>query len=230
MNQARFGVSRLVGTTGFQNQFPLSAIGMSRFNSGDFTDIPLIELSGSFELGYSVNDDQADNETTWQYFDNTSWLKGRHNMNFGMEMRRYQDNYFSNNNMRGSITSSASRIFCWARVVRQPRATEQGIATCTRYRGLGVVQRYDRLRDFALFGQDSWKPWVRLTVNAGLRWEYIGLPTDIYGRDGAFDPRGTRRLPRDFRPRSASCRRAMLGTRCRELRRFPTRLPTRWAS
>lgn len=232
VNEARFGVSRLVGTTGFQNQFPLSAIGMSRFNSGDFTDIPLIELSGSFELGYSVNDDQADNETTWQYFDNTSWLKGRHNMNFGMEMRRYQDNYFSNNNMRGSIDIISFQNFLLGESgAAAPAGNGTGHSDMYEVTvASGVVQRYDRLRDFALFGQDSWKPWVRLTVNAGLRWEYIGLPTDIYGRDGAFDPRRYQAPARGFRPRSASCRRAMLGTRCRELRRFPTRLPTRWAS
>jgi len=29
----------------------------------------------------------------------------------------------------------------------------------------------------------------RVTINMGLRWEYIGLPIDLYGRDGGFDPR-----------------------------------------
>jgi len=29
----------------------------------------------------------------------------------------------------------------------------------------------------------------KLTINLGLRYEYIGLPVDLYGRNGAFDPR-----------------------------------------
>lgn len=191
VNEARMGISRLIGTTGFQNVFDLSSIGMTRFNSADFPDIPLIELSGSMELGYSVNDDQADTETTWQYFDNLSWLKGRHNMNFGVEMRRYQDNYYSNNEMRGSIDIISFQNFLLG---LSGAPTAQG-GNGTGYSDIyethvasGVVQRYDRLRDVALFAQDSWKPLLRLTINTGMRWEYLGMPTDIYGRDGAFYP------------------------------------------
>lgn len=191
VNEARMGLSRLIGTTSFQNVIPLTAIGMTRFNSADFSDIPLIELSGSLEMGYSVNDDQADTENTWQYFDNLSWLKGKHNMNFGAEMRRYQDNYYSNNNMRGSIDIISFQNFLLG---QSGAPTAQG-GNGTGYSDLyettvasGNVQRYDRLRDMAFFAQDSWKPLQSLTVNFGLRWEYIGLPTDIYGRDGAFYP------------------------------------------
>ena len=43
---------------------------MSRFNSSIFPDLPLIELSGSFEIGYSLNGDQSDTDNTFQFFDN----------------------------------------------------------------------------------------------------------------------------------------------------------------
>lgn len=191
VNEARMGLSRLIGTTGFQNVIDLSTIGMNRFNSADFPDIPLIELSGSFELGYSVNDDQADTENTWQYFDNLSWLKGRHNMNFGAEMRRYQDNYYSNNNMRGSIDIISFQNFLLGLSGAPTAQGGNGTGHSDMYENTvasGVVQRYDRLRDLAFFAQDSWKPTTRLTVNSGLRWEYLGMPTDLYGRDGAFYP------------------------------------------
>ncbi len=192
VNDLHIGVSRSLGRTGFENSIPLASIGMSRFNSGDFPDIPELEFSGSFEMGYTVSTDQADTENTWQYFDNLSWLKGKHNLTFGTEMRRYQDNYFSNNDMRGTLDFISFQNFMLG-LNGSPVAqggngtTHSDIFEATVASGL--VQRYDRIRDIALYAQDSWQPMPRLTINAGLRWEYLGMPTDIYGRNGAFDPR-----------------------------------------
>ena len=192
VNDFHFGLNRALGHTGLQNALPLSSIGMTRFNSGDFPDIPEIEYSGSFEMGYTVSTDQADTENTWQYFDNVSWLKGKHNMTFGVEMRRYQDNYFSNNDMRGTLDFISFQNFLLGENGGATASGGNGTGHSDIYEATvasGLVQRYDRLRDVALFAQDSWKPFTHLTVNAGLRWEYIGLPTDTQGRDGAFDPR-----------------------------------------
>jgi len=192
VNEFHFGLNRSLGKTGFQNQVPLASIGMSRFNSGDFPDIPEMEFSGSFEMGYTVSTDQQDTENTWQYFDNVSWLKGRHNMSFGVEMRRYQDNYYSNDDMRGTLDFISFQNFLLGLSGAPTTQGGNGTGHSDIYEetvASGVVQRYDRLRDVALFGQDSWHPLPRVTINAGLRWEYIGLPTDIYGRNGSFDPR-----------------------------------------
>jgi hypothetical protein len=192
VNDFHFGVSRLLGQTGEQNQIPLSSIGMTRFNSADFPDIPLIEWSSSLEFGYSVNADQADAETTWQYFDNVSWLKGKHSLNFGFEMRRYQDNYYSNNRMRGSLDFISIQNFLLGESGASAASGGNGTGYSDIYSmsvASGVVERYDRIRDVAMFAGDSWKPVPRMTLIAGVRWEYLGLPVDIYGRNGAFDPR-----------------------------------------
>jgi hypothetical protein len=192
VNDFHLGLNRALGHTGFQNQIPLSAIGMTRFNSSVFPDIPELEFSGSFEMGYTVSTDQSDTENTWQYFDNVSWLKGKHNMTFGVEMRRYQDNYFSNNDQRGTLDFISFQNFLLGETGAATTAGGNGTGHSDIYEetvASGQDQRYDRLRDFALFAQDSWKAAPRLTINGGLRWEYIGLPTDLYGRNGAFDPR-----------------------------------------
>jgi hypothetical protein len=191
VNDLHIGLNRALGHTGFQNQLQLAAIGMTRFNSATFSDIPEIMFSGSEELGYTVSTDQADTENTWQYFDNISWLKGKHNMTFGVEMRRYQDNYFSNNDMRGTLDFISFQNFLLGETGAATTAGGNGTGHSDIYEetvATGNDQRYDRLRDLALFAQDSWKPTTHLTINAGLRWEYIGLPTDLYGRNGAFEP------------------------------------------
>lgn len=192
VNEFRFGISRLLGSTGFENQIPISSVGMTRFNSATFPDLPQISSSGQFRLGYSVNADQADASTTWQYFDNLSWLKGHHSLNFGAEMRRYQDNYYSNNRMRGSIDILSFQNFLLGLSGAPIAQGGNGTGFSDLYTtsiASGVVQRYDRIRDFAGFVQDSWKAWPSVTINAGVRYEYIGLPVDLYGRNGAFDPR-----------------------------------------
>ena len=55
VNDARFGVSRTIGTVVPQDKFPLSAIGMNRFNSSEYNDIALMTVTGAFEIGYDTN-------------------------------------------------------------------------------------------------------------------------------------------------------------------------------
>jgi hypothetical protein len=189
VNEARIGVSRLAGATGFQNLLPLSSIGMQRFNSAQFTDIPEILLSGSFTLAYSVNADQADANTTWQYFDTLSWTHGKHQIQTGAELRRYQDNYYSNNRMRGEISFHTIQDF----LLGLPGGAVANGGNGTSYSNItsstvasGVAHRNDRMTDMAYFAQDSWRLSHNFTVNLGLRAEYIGQPVDRYGRNGAF--------------------------------------------
>ena len=192
VNEFHMGLNRTLGQTGFQNQIPLSAIGMSRFNSTVFPDIPEIELSGSFEMGYTISTDQADTENTWQYFDTVNWLKGKHNFQFGTEMRRYQDNYHSNTAMRGTLDFISIQNLLLGLSGASTALGGNGTGYSDIYESnvaSGVVQRYDRLRDIGLFAMDTWKASQRLTLLLGVRWEYVGLPVDIYGRNGAFDPR-----------------------------------------
>jgi len=192
VNDFHFGLNRALGHTGFQNPIPLSSIGMTRFNSSYFSDIPEIMLSGSMEFGYTESTDQSDVENTWQYFDNVSWLKGKHNMTFGTEMRRYQDNFFDNYFARGTLDFISIQNLLLGESGAPTAQGGNGTGHSDIYEanvGSGDVQRYNRIRDVALFAQDNWKPMQRVTVIAGIRWEYLGLPIDALGRSGGFDPR-----------------------------------------
>ena len=104
LNEARLGFSRLTGVVLPETQIPLSAVGMRRFNAQDFPDIPQIAVTGAFSIGYSVNADQGVNQNTFHWTDTLSWTPGRHQIRAGLEARRYQDNYYSNNRMRGTVT------------------------------------------------------------------------------------------------------------------------------
>src|SRR5258706_566055 len=53
----------------------------------------------------------------------------------------------------------------------------------------GDSMRADRVTDLAFFVQDDWKVSRKLSINAGIRWEYLGFAVDKFGRNGSFDTR-----------------------------------------
>ena len=192
VNEARMGFSRLLGVVRQETQIPLSGIGMKRFNSADFGDIPQITVTGAFSIGYSVNADQGVAQNTFHWVDTLAWTKGKHQLRGGFEARRYQDNYYSNNRMRGSMTLQSFGDF----LTGLPGTPLGEGGNGTGFSNInassvasGVAERADRMTDLALFVQDDWKVGSRLTINAGLRWEYLGLAVDKAGRNGSFDTR-----------------------------------------
>ncbi|HEV1288301.1 MAG TPA: TonB-dependent receptor [Bryobacteraceae bacterium] len=190
VNQARFGVSRVLGIVNPQAIFDLKDIGMSRFNSADYPDIPLITVTGAFAIGYDTNGDQGVFPTTWHYGDTLSWVKGKHNVRAGYEGRRYDDNYYSRNRYRGSLTIPTFADFLIG-LPGTPLAqggNGSGFSNIgTADVASGLPNGADRITDAGLFVQDDWKVSSRVTVNIGLRWDYLGWPVDKYGRRGNFD-------------------------------------------
>jgi len=192
VNEARMGFSRLTGVVLPETQIPLSAAGMRRFNAQDFPDIPQIAVTGAFSIGYSVNADQGVNQNTFHWTDTVSWTRGRHQIRAGLEARRYQDNYYSNNRMRGTVTIASFGDFL---VGLSGNAVAQG-GNGTGFSNInsgsvasGVASRADRITDMAGFLQEDWKVNSKLTINAGIRWEYLGYAVDKFGRNGSFDTR-----------------------------------------
>jgi outer membrane receptor protein involved in Fe transport len=189
-NDAQFGVSRTIGTVVPQDKIPLSDIGMTRFNSSEYNDLPLITVTGAFALGYDTNGDQSVHPTGYTYRDTLSWIRGRHQIRAGVEARRYDDNYYSRNSYRGSLSIQTMADFLLG-MAGAPVAQGGNGSTSSNINeavvASGIPDGADRITDLGLFLQDDWKVNSRLTLNLGLRWEYLGWPVDAFGRRGNFD-------------------------------------------
>jgi hypothetical protein len=102
----------------------------------------------------------------------------RHLFKLGALAERFQQNMVNPTFSLGTFTFPSLRAFL--------------LNTPTSFIGLGPTGAIDRYWRFTLFGfyvQDEFTVTPRLTVNAGLRYEFTTMPEDIYGRDSALpDP------------------------------------------
>jgi outer membrane receptor protein involved in Fe transport len=150
---------------------------MTRFNSAQFSDIPLFFTDDFGEEfgGISTNNDQAETANTFHLADTLSWTRGKHSFRFGGEMRRYQINLFNNFASRGFVEFASTPDFLQGNVE-------------VAFVGTGITDRGFRARDASAYFQDDWKVFKRLTLNLGVRYDYMGPSTDVKDRLGNFDP------------------------------------------
>ena len=121
---------------------------------------------------------QGRGDTTFQYNDTVSWVKGKQSIKFGAEFRRFRNNNF-NGGTGGTINFASMATF----LAGTPSSATETALPATP--GL-------RVNAFDAFVQDDIKLTSRLTVNAGLRWEYNGVPSEIHNRLGIYDFAGNR--------------------------------------
>lgn len=177
VNEARVGLNRIYTAQIAPDPATLSDIGMSRFNSSVFPGIPLIntlEYVPTFG-GISTNNDQASYNTTLSYADTLAWTIGKHTVRFGFEGRNYQINTFNNFASRGFLQYSTFADFLTGNIQQS-------------FIGTGQTYRDFRAHDASAFIQDDFKLSPRLTLNLGIRYEYLSPSTDRRNRLGNFDP------------------------------------------
>jgi hypothetical protein len=159
--------------------------------------IPNINVSGSFDFGGPTNEPQGRGDTTGALNDTLSWLKGRHSLAFGAEIRRAYNNNISENIGQFIFTPTIVNGVTTATSIQNFLADRA--STFQVQEGAGndrVVQPA-----WALFAQDSFKLRPNFTLNAGLRYEWNGAITDALGRFTNFDTTtGTLRITSNVYP------------------------------
>jgi Carboxypeptidase regulatory-like domain len=134
---------------------------------------PQITVSGNFIFGGINGFPQGRGDTTFSYSDTLAWIKGKHSLKFGAEIRR-----FYNNNLAGGTGGTITFGTVAAFLAGTPTGATETALPATPAMTVGAV---------GIFAQDDVKLTPTLTMNIGLRWEYNGVPEERHNRLSVFD-------------------------------------------
>ena len=145
-------------------------------------------------------------QNLYQFYQDLSWTKGRHQFRFGGQYIHTRDNrvfgaYETAGEALGTdLVSAGDGLVNGTLTSFNGAVNPQGHFPCaTDPTGVPIVtpactinlpvgpprfDRANRYHDFAAYAQDSWKATDRLTLNLGVRWEYYGVQ---HNNNPAFD-------------------------------------------
>jgi hypothetical protein len=135
--------------------------------------------SAGFNVGCGTCSPGHFNVNTFAFTDDVDLIRGKHQLAFGVNLVRTQNNtlsgYLQNGNAAFSGQASndpiADFLLGSMSAFSQSRAQQVGL----------------RENIVGIYAQDTWHVNSRLTVNLGLRWEPMLFPTDYFGRGSVFD-------------------------------------------
>ena len=181
LNQARVGFSRALTNLKATSPYKFSDVGITEDPQAN--DLPAIQILGSINMGVGYPIQFAQNSYAFQ--DSLSYVRGRHSMRFGGGITRLQDN-LSQFNVGGYLLFLSYPDFLLGM-----SATENGSGFSNVFGsvdGLGIFDRAYRAWEGNLYYQDDIKLTSTLTLNAGFRYERLGLYAEMHGRNAGFDP------------------------------------------
>ena len=174
VNETQVGYNRFV-----QNFAPLDA-DFDPASIGLVTgakSLPTITITGFVPLGAPTNVPRGRVSSGYQFVDNLTWARRAHIFKMGGEYRRAIVNSFNDQLARGRLNFDTLADFLAGRVSTAGTAVLRG-----------ATRRDTFTNNFGLFIQDDWKVTTRLTLNLGLRYEYLGIFRDQGDRLSNFIP------------------------------------------
>jgi hypothetical protein len=179
LNTFRFSFSRTrIGQTVESNVSP----GLTPFTPGE-ERIGSIDIAGIPRFGTQSSADLNLVQNVWGGEYQVVHSRGRHLIKAGALAERYQDNMFNPTFSLGLFTFASLENFLLNRAQRFIGITPGG-----------ALDRYWRYTLVGLYAQDTYRAHQRLSLNAGVRYEFTTLPVDINGRDSSL-PSLTDRAP-----------------------------------
>ena len=148
--------------------------------------VPTLQFTGGTSLlGYGPYTEYNRN---YAFFDNLTWIRGRHTLKFGFTSNRYQktenaagqQGVFTFSNVGNPGTSATSFYQSWANFLLGNVATFTMPST-------DITPNVWAWQHEA-YAQDDLKLTPHLTLYAGVRWEFYGQPTDSNNLLDNFDP------------------------------------------
>lgn len=110
--------------------------------------------------------------STYSIVDNLSWIRGRHTIKLGGEIRRIHLNV--GNGASTSVTFASQDAFL--------RNALDRVSVSGQLDTVGVRRTFN-----SVYFQDEFRLNPELTINLGVRYEYYTVSKDVYGRGRVFD-------------------------------------------
>ena len=177
INTARITLTRFAYAESNSARQTLTDLGATNFrHAGGETTLPVINLTNSFLL--SPGRDRERSSTTYQISQNMTWSRGRQQIKFGADYMHNRFFYPDNANTGGTFSFDGSR-------------SGNAIADLL----LGIPRTFTQQSPFlttqtnsmtGFFVQDSIRLSMRLTLNAGLRWELFSPWKEADGKQSAY--------------------------------------------
>lgn len=171
VNEARFGFNRI--NILFSPNAKLNPLDFDIQNGvTDPIGLPQIAVGGGgINMGGPTGFPQGRSDTTFVFSDTLNYLRGNHSLKFGGELRRFYNN--NTNRDTGSFTFANTAAFL-AGNANGFTSTLGDVSTAIAQGALG------------LFVQDNFKVRPNLTLELGLRWDWLMSPTERYDRFAAY--------------------------------------------
>jgi hypothetical protein len=190
VTETRFGFTQFYNTTGPQLAFTRDVVGELKIpglNSGPPVQwgIPNVSLSGVYAgFGNDSEGPYENNNSSLQFLNNTTVVRGKHTFKFGGEIRRDAYNQVGNQFARAQFTFSrnATQNLSLSGVSGDPFADFLLGETFQAESAVAIATAQFRANSFALYFDDTWKIGPRLTLNFGLRYELTPPWEDQTGR------------------------------------------------
>jgi hypothetical protein len=184
VNIARFGFMRFRGYAVIAQPINASDVGMA--TPSGLPETPGMIINGLFTIGTAGQPHYFQNTNTFVWQDTVSLTHERHNFRFGAEAKRHQVDVDVPYVVDGFLF-----LFGLPDLLIGQSAAQNGGAMSNIFQSTassGSFRKDERYTDVAGFFQDDIKLTPRLVINAGLRYEIFGPPSDIHGRLPTFDP------------------------------------------
>lgn len=190
VNIARFGFMRFDGDSVVSNPILASDIGTTSptGTSGAKIPAPGITIDGLFTVGDAGTPYQWQVTNTFVWQDTVSLTQNRHALRFGAEAKRHQVDVNAPFSTDGLLDIRTFSDFLLGQSAAQ-NGSPTGSSNVSLSNGSsGLFRKDERYIDLASFIQDDFRVSSRLMLNAGVRYEIFGAPSDINGRLVTFDP------------------------------------------